>query len=216
MRSKKSVLVSSLALAITAVVVCSTPVFAAKPPGNTAHACSVTVADRVGDSIRSDGAGLYTEGTSAEARLWDMNNGIADHLYFQVNQRNHGRSIVLTIPGLVTSLACAVATFKPNLNSDDYQFYNELPIGKSTDDPDVQQNFSGDIRCLDSRARNGWIITYQTECIVIAHTGVGSWMVTADGGVDGCPAAVSKVTNGAVTAQGNHDVPFQLQATELP
>jgi hypothetical protein len=215
MHSRKKLLALSPILTIAAIALSNAVVFAERPPGNTSHPCVVTVG-RVGDSILSDGKGPYIDGESAEARLWDMANGVADHLLFQVSQRRHGRSVKLTIPGLVNDLTCEVATFKPNQNSDDYQFYNELLVGESTDDPGIQENFAGTITCLDHRGRNGWTMNYQTQCIVIAHTGVGSWTVTADGGIDGCPAAVSSVTNGAVTAQGNHDVPFQLQATELP
>ena len=40
---------------------------AAAKPQSTAHPCEVTVADRVGDSILSDGGGKYTEGIDAAA-----------------------------------------------------------------------------------------------------------------------------------------------------
>lgn len=220
MRSRKTLFALSLILTFAAITLSSAAIFAA-PPKNISHPCDVTVGDRPGDSILSYNGNTYSNGTTAEARLWDMVNGVADHLYFQVDPRRHqGRKIRLSIPTIAEFAGgpqdCQTATFKPNQNDDYYQFYNALPIGKTTDDPDIQENFKGDITCLDSRGRNGWIVTYQTQCIVIAHTGVGAWTVTADGGVDGCPAAVSKVTNGAVTAQGNHDVPFQLQATEFP
>ncbi len=197
---------------------------AGKPAGNTAHPVEVTVADRAGDSILSDGGGKYTDGIDAEGRLWDMVNTQRDHLYFQVSQKS-GRTLKLSIAGLTAggtggTETCAVGTLQPNQNDNNYQFYNLLPIGASTDQPDVsdptRSNFGGTFKCLDSRGRNGWIVTYVTQCIVIAHTAVGEWTVTMDGGAGGCPAAVSKVKNGAVTAQGNHDVPFQVRARELP
>ncbi|MEP6767102.1 MAG: hypothetical protein ABJC61_00435 [Acidobacteriota bacterium] len=191
-----------------------------KPLQNTAHPVAVTVANRTGDSIRGDGL-VYTDGIDAGARLWDMVNGVADHLYFQVDQKTNGRTLTLTIPGLTNGTeTCAVGTLQPNQNDNNYQFYNNylFPIGASTDQPDVndptRSNFGGTFKCLDSRGRYGWIVTYVTQCIVIAHTATGEWTVTMDGG--SCPAAVSKVTNGAVTGQGNHDVPFQVHAKELP
>lgn len=218
MRSTKTILALSLILVIVAMALSSAVVFAAgKPAGNTPHPCVVTVGDRVGDSILSDGLGSYTNSTTSEARLWDMVNGVADHLLFQVDQRKHGRNVKLAIPTLIDNLTCFAATFKPNQNDSDYQFYNQLPIGASTDEPDPldpdRSNFGGTINCLDARGRNGWLLNYQVQCIVIAHTGAGQWTVTAD---SGCLASVSQVTNGAITPLGNYDVPFQLQATELP
>lgn len=193
---------------------------AAGPPKNTPHPVKVTVADRGGDSILSDGKGIYTDGVDAAGRLWDMMNGVADHLYFQVNQTS-GRTLRLTIAGLTSGVeTCAAGTLQPNQNDNNYQFYTLLPIGANTNQPDVmdptRSNFGGTFKCMDSRGRNGWIVTYVTQCIVIAHTALGEWTVTMDPGSLGCPAAVSKVTNGAVTGQGNHDVPFQVHATELP
>jgi hypothetical protein len=148
MRSKKTLLKPSLILTIAALGFFSGVVFAAPPPKNTPHPCSVAVGDRVGDSILSDNGNTYSNGTTAEARLWDMVNGVADHLFFQVDPRRHqGRKIRLSIPTIAEFAGgpqdCQTATFKPNQNDDNYQFYNALPIGKTTDDPDIRRTSKG-------------------------------------------------------------------------
>jgi hypothetical protein len=183
---------------------------AGKPPKNVSHACQVTVSHRPGDSILSDALGVYTEGVDAQVRLWDMMNGVADHLYFQAS--GNGRSLKLWIPGVTNGVeTCGSGTLQPNLNSSGYQFYNLLPIGSST--ADVGQNFGGTYKCASGTS--SWNVTYESECIVIAHTGAGQWSVTADGAP--CTATVTRVENRRVVATWvGVDVPFQVNATELP
>ena len=184
---------------------------AAKPPQNTAHACQVSVADRSGDALLSDGAGIYTDGLDADARLWDMMNGVADHLYFQVSGR--GRSLRLSIPGITNGIqTCATGTLQPNVNSSGYQFYNLLAVGQSTSG---SQNFGGTFQC--SYGAHNWDavnVTYESQCIVFTHTADKVWTITAD---SGCTATVTKIQNRQVVGQWvNQNVPFQVQATELP
>lgn len=194
-------------------------------PTNVAHPCDVTVADRSGDSILSDGEGIYTDGVDGtRARLWDMNNGVADHLYFEVG--GSGRNLRLKIPGVTDGApggvqTCGLAIFQPNVNESDYQFYNELPVGSST--ADVGQNFGGLLQCrFGPGNRDHYSVTYGSpfgtygppdECIVITHTADKVWTLTADAG---CTAAVNKVLKNKVVGQWvGVDVPFQLTATEL-
>jgi hypothetical protein len=218
MRSKKTLLKPSLILTIAALGFFGGVVFAAPPPKNTPHPCSVAVGDRIGDSILSDGGGIYTDGVNADARLWDMKNGIADHLYFQAGG---ARKVSLSIPGVTDGIqTCATGTFKPNVNASGYQFYNDLPVGSST--ADVGQNFGGTIGCnFGIAGRDAYNVTYESQCIVITHGDYGNtssdplkWTVTADAG---CTASVTKVLSRRVVAQWvGQDVPFQLTATELP
>ncbi len=205
---------------------------AAPKPTNVAHPCSVTLADRAGDSILSDGLGIYPNfADGAGARLWDMNNGVADHLYFAVGGE---RNLNLKIPGVTDDApggvqTCDQAIFQPNVNESGYQFYNLLPVGSST--ADVGQNFGGLFQCrFGPGNRNAYSVTYGSpfgtsgpppECIVITHGQYGNpasnpleWTLTAD---EGCTAAVVKVLNRKVVGQWvDVDVPFQLTATELP
>jgi hypothetical protein len=218
MHSKKTLLVSSLILAIGATALSSGALFAAPTPKNESHSCSVAVGDRVGDSILSDGGGIYTDGLNADVRLWDMKNGVADHLFFQAAGT---RKVRLSIPGVTNGIqTCSTATFKPNVNASGYQFYNDLPVGSST--ADVGQNFGGTIGCsFGSGGRDAYNVTYESQCIVITHGDYGNtssdplkWTVTAD---PGCTAGVQKVLNRRVVAQWvGQDVPFELTATELP
>lgn len=187
---------------------------AAPQPNNIAHACDVTVADRAGDSILSDGGGIYTDGImGASARLWDMNNGVADHLFFQVPQGN-GRVLKLSIPDVFSGTqTCAGATLKPNVNASGYQFYNLLPPGSSTTGA---QNFGGTFGCsFGSGNRDSYNVTYESQCIVITHgSNPLEWTIAADAG---CTATVTKVQNRKVVGTWiNQDVPFQVTATELP
>jgi hypothetical protein len=216
MRSRKNLQISILALA--PIVLISNPAFAEKPPQNISHPCNVAVGDRPGDSILSDGGGLYTDGVDASVRLWDMNNGVADHLYVQASG---ARTVKLSIPGITGgSQTCSTGTFKPNVNSRGYQFYNDLPVGSST--ADVGQNFGGTFACnFGTGGRDAYNVTYESQCIVITHGEYGNplsdphkWTVTAD---LGCTASVTKVLNRRVVAQWvAQDVPYELTATELP
>jgi len=191
------------------------PAVAGKPPQNAAHPSQVTVADRSGDSLQSDGAGIYTDGLDADARLWDMMNGVADHLYFVAPGGTPGstRFLKLSIPGITNGVqACGTGILQPNLNSSGYQFYNLLPIGQSTSG---SQNFGGTFKC--SYGPHGWDavnVTYESQCIVITHTADKVWTITADAG---CTAGVTKIQNRQVIGQWvGQNVPFQVQATELP
>ena len=187
---------------------------AGKPAQNTPHACQVAVADRSGDSLLSDGAGIYTDGVDSDARLWDMMNGVADHLFFAVPGGSHGsRVLKLSIPGITNGIqSCAVGTLQPNVNSSGYQFYNLLPVGQSTTG---SQNFGGTFKC--SYGAHNWDavnVTYESQCIVITHTADKVWTITAD---SGCTASVTKIQNRQVIGQWvGQNVPFQVQATELP
>jgi hypothetical protein len=193
---------------------------AAKPPQNTAHPCQVTVADRTGDSIRSDGGGIYTDGVAGTAaRLWDMLPGVADHLYFAAGS---GRALKLSIPGVTSGTqTCTAANLRPNVNTDQYQFYNVLPVGSST--ADVGENFGGTFQCSfgSGNGTGSYNVSYESQCIVITHGQHGNtgsnpleWTINADAG---CTAKVTKVQKGKpdVTWSGL-DVPFQVTATELP
>jgi hypothetical protein len=184
---------------------------AGKPPQNTPHPSQVSVADRSGDALLSDGAGVYTDGLDAEARLWDMMNGVADHLYFLVS--GNGRSLKLSIPGITNGVqSCGIGKLQPNVNSSGYQFYNLLPVGQSTTG---SQNFGGTFQC--SYGAHNWDavnVTYESQCIVITHTADKVWTITAD---TGCTAGVTKIQNRQVVGQWvGQNVPFQVQATELP
>jgi len=188
---------------------------AGKPPQNTPHPCQVSVADRSGDSLQSDGVGIYTDGLDTEARLWDMMNGVADHLYFVAPGGTPGstRFLKLSIPGITNGVqACGTGILQPNVNSSGYQFYNLLPVGQSTSG---SQNFGGTFKC--SYGPHDWDavnVTYESQCIVITHTADKVWTITAD---PGCTAAVTKIQNRQVVGQWvGQDVPFQVQATELP
>ena len=190
---------------------------AGKPPQNTAHSCQVAVAD-AGNSILSDGLGVYTDGVDRTgARLWDMNNGVADHLYFAAE--GSVRNLKLSIPGVTNGIqTCDSANLRPNLNSSQYQFYNELLVGEST--ADVDQNFGGTFACSFG-TRNSYNVTYESPCIVITHGQHGNtgsnpleWTIAADAA---CTAAVTQVEKGKVVGQWvNKQVPFQVTATELP
>jgi hypothetical protein len=216
MRSKKILQVPILAIAATALL--GGILSAAPPPKNESHACTVAVSDRAGDSILSDGGGNYTEGVDAAVRLWDMKNGVADHLYFQAAS---SRKVILSIPGVTGGAqTCDTGTFKPNVNASGYQFYNDLPVGSST--ADVGQNFGGTFACnFGTAGRDAYNVTYESQCIVITHGDYGNsssdplkWTVTADAG---CTASVTKVLNRRVVAQWvGQDVPYELTATELP
>jgi hypothetical protein len=197
--------------AVVALVSWASWAIAAKPPQNTPHACRVSVADRSGDSLLSEGLGIYTDGLDAQARLWDMVNGVADHLYFLVD--GSGRNLKLSIPGITNGVqTCSSGKLQPNVNASGYQFYNLLPIGSSTTG---SQNFGGTFGC--SYGAHGWDavnVTYESQCIVITHTADKMWTITAD---TGCTATVTKIQNRQVIGQWvGQDVPFQVQATELP
>jgi hypothetical protein len=206
--------------AVIALVGLASWAVAGKPPQNTAHPCQVAVSDEAGNSILSDGFGVYTDGVDGTgARLWDMKNGVADHLYFIVE---NGRSLKLSIPGVTTGTGqtCASANLRPNLNSDQYQFYNDLPVGMST--ADVGQNFGGTFACsFGAGNRDSYNVTYESQCIVITHGEYGNtgsnpleWTITADAP---CTAAVTQVQKGKVVNQWvGQEVPFQVTATELP
>ena len=143
MHSSKTHLALSLILAVAGILLPSPTSLAAPPPKNESHPCTVTVGDRFGDSILSDGGGIYTDGLNADVRLWDMKNGVADHLFFQAAGT---RKVRLSIPGVTNGIqTCSTATFKPNVNASGYQFYNDLPVGSST--ADIGQNFGGTIGC---------------------------------------------------------------------
>ncbi|MEP6801437.1 MAG: hypothetical protein ABJC07_05840 [Acidobacteriota bacterium] len=187
---------------------------------NTPHPCSVTVADRVGDAILSDGHGVYTDGIDAECRLWDMAS-VADHLYFVApgGVPQSTRTLKLSIPGVTNGAEiCGTGTLQPNQNSSNYQFYNLLAVGSSTND--VGQNFGGTFKCTSGI--NLWTITYESQCIVITHGQYGTpgsnireWTITANGAP--CTATVTKSQNRKVVGTWiNQDVPFQVTATELP
>jgi hypothetical protein len=198
---------------------------AAPKPTNVPHPCDVTVADRPGDSILSDGEGFYRDGEDGTgARLWDMGNGVADHLYFAAG--GSVRNLKLSIPGVTGGVqTCASGIFQPNVNSSGYQFYNLLPVGSST--ADVGQNFGGLFQCrFGPGNRDSYSVTYgppfgEAErppygppCIVIAHTADKVWTLTADAG---CTAVVTKHQRGNPDVTWSDlDVPFQVTAHELP
>jgi hypothetical protein len=147
-----------------------------------------------------------------------MNNGVADHLYFQAGG---ARTLSLSIPGITGGTQpCGSGVLQPNVNASGYQFYNLLPVGSST--ADVGQNFGGTFKCsFGSGGRDAYNVTYESQCIVITHGDYGNptsdphkWTVAAD---PGCTAGVTKVLNRRVVAQWvGQDVPFALTATELP
>jgi len=188
--------------------------------GTGAHPVRATVGDRTGDSILSDGGGQYTDGVDATAQIWDFNPPAIDHLYFKVSQNNK-RSLKLSIPGVTAGVeTCKVGTLQPNQNIHAYSFYDVLPVGQST--ADFGENFHGTFRCFDSSTdRNGWIVTYEPQCIVITHGQYGipssnplEWRFTVDAP---CTATVTKVVNRKVVGTWvSQSVPFQIVATELP
>jgi hypothetical protein len=180
-------------------------VTAAPKPSNVAHPCSVTVADRAGDSITGDTGVVYTDGVNAEARLWDMTN-VADHLYFVA-------ALKLSISGVTDGVqTCNSGILQPNVNSSGYQFYNDLPVGQSTAG---EQNFGGLFQCrFGSGNRDSYAVTYESQCIVITHTADKVWTITADAE---CTARVTKVLRNKVVGQWvGQQVPFEVQASELP
>jgi hypothetical protein len=176
---------------------------AAKPPhvDNTSHPVTVTVID-AGNSIQSDGTSAYT-GTNTNgiaARLWDIVTG-PDHLHFEVNKKK-GRFLRLSIPSVTGgTVDCSLGRLKPNQNANNYNFYNLLPIGSSTNE--INENFGGTFSC------DAYVVTY-APCIVIEHTGVGFWRITAP--PVGCDALVT--VNG-VTLGGTFPVPFQVEVDQL-
>ena len=194
---------------------------AAPKPTAVAHSCEVTVADRPGDSIRSDGLGAYLEGVDGTtARIWDMAS-VADHLTFWSDAGGTtGRSLSLSIPGVTGGTqTCASGKLMPNRNANNYQFYNNLPVGSSTDMPSVEDplrsNFGGTFECYFGPGnRDHYQLTYESECIVIAHTADKEWTITADAG---CQATVIRVENRKVKETTLHeDVLFKVTARELP
>jgi hypothetical protein len=192
-------------------------------PTSTTHPVKVTVID-AGNSIQSDSPTLsnasYTDGMSGiEARIWDFTN--FSHLHFEVTKgrKASGRFLRLSIPGVVLPTVCEVGRLKPNQNANSYNFYDLLPIGESTDvastnplypDPD-RSNFGGTFTCGRSAYQPsvGWIVTYP-ECIVIEHTGVGYWRMTAPAG---CIAVVT--FDGESEPRGSFPVPFQVELDQL-
>jgi len=116
----------------------------------------------------------------------------------------------------VEPTVCEVGRLKPNQNAKRYNFYDLLPIGKSTNDPDPsdpdRSNFGGTFTCGRSAYQPslGWIVTYP-ECIVIEHTGVGYWRMTASGA--GCDAVVA--FDGEPEPRGSFPVPFQIELDQL-
>ena len=57
-------------------------------------------------------------------------------------------------------------------------------------------------------------LTYESQCIVITHTANKVWTITAEAG---CTASVTKIQNRQIIGQWvAQNVPFQVQATELP
>jgi hypothetical protein len=58
---------------------------------------------------------------------------------------------------------------KPNQNADKYNFYT-FSDRRSTND--INENFGGTFRC------DAYLVTYP-PCVVIEHTGVGFWRMTA-------------------------------------
>ena len=129
-------------------------------------------------------------------------NGVADHLFFQAGG---ARKLKLSIPAVTGGVqTCNLGTLQPNVNASGYQFYNDLPGGSST--ADVGQNFGGTFACsFGSGGRDGYNVTYESQCIVITHGQHGNpgsnpleWTVAADAG---CIAAVTKVQNRKVVGQ---------------
>lgn len=176
---------------------------AGKPQG-TAHPATVTVID-AGNSIQSDSPTLsnasYTESVTGgiSAHLWEFPN--FSHLNFEV-QKKKGRFLRLSIPGVTGgTVNCADGWLKPNQNADGYDFYHQLPIGANTNT--INENFGGTFKC------DAYFVTYP-PCIVIEHTGVGFWRMTAP--PVGCDALVT--VNG-VTQAGTYPVPFQVDVDQL-
>jgi len=174
-------------------------------PQSTAHPVTVTV--NAGNSIQSDGNGSYRDSTSGgiEARLWDFVD--FSHLHFEV-QKKKGRFLRLSIPGVTGgTVSCGVGTLKPNQNANRYNFYDLLPIGASTNDPDPgdpdRSNFGGTFSC------DAYLVTYP-PCVVIEHTGVGFWRMTAP------PLSCNAlVTVNGVTLAGTFPVSFQVDVDQL-
>lgn len=192
-----------------------------------AHPVRASVVDG-GNSILSDGKGEYTDGVDGEARIWDFDLPGFDHLYFQVSPVNNSkkRKLNLSIPGVTGGVKpCENGILQPNQNSNAYSFYNLLPTGFSTNQPDpgdpTRSNFGGTFRCYDKSGKNGWTVTYQSQCIVITHGQEGNtgsnpleWTHTADAS---CLAAVTQWARGKlVDTWQDQSVPFQVVATELP
>jgi hypothetical protein len=195
---------------------------AGKPQGTT-HPVTVTVIDVTTDntvnSIQSDGNPIYKDGMPGiEARIWDFPN--FSHLHFEVTKtKRGGRFLRLSIPAVVPPTACEVGRLKPNQNTKGYNFYDLLPIGQSTNvpstdplypDPD-RSNFGGTFTCGRSEFQPslGWIVTYP-ECIVIEHTGIGYWRMTAPAG---CIAVVA--FDNESSPRGSFPVPFQIELDQL-
>lgn len=196
----------------------STSLAIAAKPTSTTHPVKVTVID-ADNSIQSDGNGSYTDGMSGiEARIWDFTD--FSHLHFEVTKtRRGGRFLSLSIPGVVPPTVCEVGRLKPNQNTNRYNFYDLLPIGESTDvpstdplypDPD-RSNFGGTFTCgrSENQPSVGWIVNYP-ECIIIEHTGVGNWRMTAPAG---CIALVA--FDGEPLPRGSFPVPFQIELHQL-
>lgn len=198
----------------TAIRLCAVIVFlgwtsmaSAGKPGHVdsiAHPVTVTVTDG-GNSIQSDSPTLsnasYTGSTAGgiEARLWEFVD--FSHLHFEV-QKKKGRFLRLSIPGVTAgTVNCGVGRLKPNQNANRYDFYHQLAIGANTDD--INENFGGTFSC------DTYFVTYP-PCIVIEHTGIGFWRMTAP--AVGCDALVT--VNG-VTLGGTFPVPFQVDVDQL-
>ena len=206
-----SVMKTAIRLCVVISVLGWASLAVAGKPTSTAHPATVIVID-AGNSIQSDSPTLsnasYTEGDPGiAARLWEFTD--FSHLNFEV-QKKRGRFLRLSIAGVTGgTVSCGDGWLKPNQNADRYDFYHQLPIGASTND--INENFGGTFKCdpWPAGSSTAYFITYP-PCIVIEHTGVGFWRMTAP--AVGCDALVT--VNG-VTQAGTYPVPFQLDVDQL-
>ena len=195
---------------------------AAPPQHGSDHAVMATVENNLGDSIRSDDRGDYTDGAEGvAARIWDFDS-VADHFHFQVETKFADRYLKLVIPeqpGLPTggvNAECRVGRLKPNESPINFQFYNDpnFAVGDSTSGP---ENYGGTFKCTTDKAgKTGWFIHWDPaeQCIVISHPVPDTYTFTAGAG---CLADVSKIVNGTVKPPlGAYDVPFQVETIVLP
>jgi hypothetical protein len=167
-----------------------------KPPappreGVNVYSMAITLEDRVGDAVLSDGAWTYVHGEGAIVELqdWEMSD---DQMYVKSGAKRHSRNGRIVLAGL--DMECGNFQLRVYSSSE----FLDVPVGDAV-------LAIGLVFCRP--LGTGWKDQYRIdigECVAVQHIAEDSWRVVSE---VGCVGRLSKFKE----TIGDYDVPFAFE-----